>query len=130
MIHPLFRALVARPDLLADHGASYASLACAEASDALSRFRLRATLLALAAACLVLAVAFAGTAALLVAVIPLDEMPAAWVLGLVPLLPGVLALSLWWAQRSLPMRWDFPLLRQQAAVDRLLLEKLAEGEPS
>lgn len=125
-IHPLFKTLATRPELLAEHAGAYLQLASAEAVQAGSLLRTRLVLLASALICAGLGVMLAGVALLLLAVVPLDQMPAPWALALAPAVPLAAAGGLWWAQRRRELDLSFALLRQQVALDRSLLQQLAQ----
>ncbi len=124
ILHPLFRTLATRPELLAEHAGAYLELASAEASAAAVRLRVRAVLTVAAVACAALGVGLGGTALLLLAVVPTTQMPAPWALALAPAVPLLAALGMWAWQRHNRMDLSFSLLREQLALDRELLQKL------
>lgn len=127
MIHPLFKLLASRPELLAAHLGGYAALLGAEAQAALAATRRQALLLALSAAAGLLGLGLAGVAALLAASLPMASMPLPWLLWALPL--GLLlaaALGAWIAQQQ-AAAWTFVHLRQQAQADMALLR---EASPS
>lgn len=126
MLHPLFKTLVTKPELLAEHAGAYLELASAEAGEAVSSLRLRALLMAAAVACAAVGVMLGGTAILLLAVVPLDQMPAPWALAAAPAVPLAAAAAMWWAQRSRETDMSFTLLREQVALDQRLLQQLPE----
>lgn len=127
MIHPLVRLLVTRPDMLADHVGAYAELASAEAREAAAMLRARAIFMAAAAAFATLGLVLGGVALLLVAALPLQAMPAPWVLAALPL--GLLAVAgaCLLALRQKPIANSFALLRQQMAQDAALLREAGGG---
>jgi hypothetical protein len=126
----LVRLLVTRPEMLADHVGAYAELASAEAREAATTLRKRAILMAAAAALSTLGLMLGGVALLLVAALPLQNMPAPWVLAALPLallaLAGVCVLVL----RQKPIAKSFALLRQQMAQDAALLREAGGGAPT
>jgi hypothetical protein len=125
-LHPLFKTLATRPELLAEHAGAYVELASAEVVEAAERVRARATLMVGAVACGALGISLAGTAVMLAAVMPLQDMPAPWALALAPALPLAAAVVLWWAQRRHTLDLSFELLREQLALDRALMQQVAE----
>jgi hypothetical protein len=120
LLHPAFRLLIGRPELLAEHVGAYAELAAAEAGEAAAGLRLKAGLALAAVACAALGAVLAGTAVLLLAALPLQQMPAPWALALAPALPWLAALLLWLAQRRQVADLRFLALREQLAADRAL----------
>lgn len=123
MIHPLVRLLVTRPDMLADHFGAYAELASAEAREAAAMLRARAIFIAAAAVFGILGLLLGGVALLLVAAIPLEGMPAPWVLAALPLALLALAGACLMVLRQKPIAKSFALLRQQVAQDAALLRE-------
>ncbi|MBP6903493.1 MAG: hypothetical protein KBC73_25635 [Burkholderiaceae bacterium] len=123
MFHPLIRLLASQPQLAARHVGAYADLAAAQAADAAQGLRQR---LAWALAALAAAVGgslMAGTALLLLAVVPLNQMPAPWLLAAGPALPLGLALLCWLQMRRRPVAWSLQPLREQLAADLDLLDE-------
>lgn len=125
MIHPLFTRLVAQPGLFAEHAGAYAELAAAEAQQLGLRLKRQLVLALAGAICALLGVGLAGAAALLAAAVPVQTMPAPWVLWLVPAAPlavAVLCALLLWRMQSAPA---FALLRSQFTADAQLLTEVA-----
>jgi hypothetical protein len=125
-MHPAFKTLVSQPELLAEHAGAYAQLAAAEVGDVAARLRIKAALGAAAAACGALGLSLAGTALLLLAVVPLSDMPAPWALALAPGVPLFGAAGLWWAQRRRVLDLGMATLRGQIELDRALWRRLTE----
>lgn len=123
-LHPVFRTLASRPELLAEHAGAYVDLAAAEVDVAARQVRTRAALMAASLACGALGVGLAGTALLLLAVTPLQEMPAPWALLAAPAVPLGAALGLWWAQGRKSVDLHFSALREQVALDRQLWQQV------
>ena len=121
MFHPLIRLLATRPDLLADHLGGYAALVGAQASQAQTALRSRTLLLAVLAVTAALGLGLCGVALLLLAVVPLDNMPMPWLLAAAPALPLLAALGCWWALKQRPQAWSMDALRAQWAADAALL---------
>ncbi|MFO1327354.1 MAG: hypothetical protein U1F56_08340 [Rubrivivax sp.] len=126
LLHPVFRTLATRPELLAEHVGAYTELALAEAADAGAGLRRKLLLGAAAAASAALGVALAGGAALLAAAIPLATMPAPWALLAAPALPLAAAAVLFALQRRQPVDLGFRTLRGQLALDRVLWQQFSE----
>ena len=125
MIHPIFTRLVTQPGLFAEHAGAYAELAAAEALQLSTRLK-RQLLLALAAAlCALLGLGLTGVAALLAAALPLDTMPAPWVLLALPALPLAAAAACGFALWRMQSVAAFALLRSQFAADARLLQEVA-----
>lgn len=123
-LHPVFRTLASRPELLAEHAGAYVDLAAAEVDLAARQVRTRAALMAAALACGALGVGLAGTALLLLAVTPLQAMPAPWALAAAPAVPLAAALGLWWAQGRTAVDLRFASLQEQLALDRQLWQQV------
>ncbi|WP_173123529.1 phage holin family protein [Pseudaquabacterium terrae] len=123
MVHPMLKLLATQPELLAEHVAAYAELASAEASEAAQGLRQRTLLGGLAALLALLGLIFSGVAALLLAALPLREMPLPWVLLAVPAVPLIAALGCWLRMRTKPSTPKFVQLRQQVAADTALLRE-------
>jgi hypothetical protein len=121
MFHPLIRLLANRPDLLIHHAGAYAELAAVQAGAAAAELRSRAVLISAAVAALLLAVTLAGGALLLLAAIPLQAMPAPWLLAAAPATPLLLAAGLTLQLRRQPWAWSAQALREQFAADAELL---------
>ena len=124
MFHPLIRMLVSRPELLAQHLSGYAQLMTAQLGAAGALLQNRALLLAGLACGLLLGLSLAGVACLFAAALPLSDMPAPWLLIVVPALPLGLAAGCAWALRHQPQVWSSALLREQMALDAALLHKV------
>ncbi len=127
MIHPLFRTLATRPELLAEHLGAYAQLVSVEASETTAQLRMHALWavgIALGAA---LGTGLTGTALLLLAVVPVAQMPYPWLLLIVPLVPWLAALACWLKMRQHPLDYSFELLREQVALDAALLREASEA---
>lgn len=130
LIHPFFRTLACRPDLLADHAGAYAALAQAELGEALRRWRRRLLWLGVAAVLALLALVLGGVALLLMAALPVAQMPAAWVLAALPATLAALALGLvlwqWRSSRGQAV-FEAALWREQWAQDQALWQEAARS---
>ena len=126
MIHPAFIAFAKRPSLLLEHADAYTDLASAELDELVMRVKLRAMVATAAAVMVVLALFLGGTAGLLVAAIPLQDMPKPWLLWAIPLLVLLVGASLAWVARSMEKATPFATLRQQMAQDLATLKILDE----
>ncbi len=123
MFHPLIRLLATKPDLLADHLGGYVALVGAQASQAQTALVSRAALLAAVGGSLALGVGLGGVALLLLAVVPLGNMPLPWLLAAVPALPLLVAAGCWWTLQQRPQAWSMDALRTQWAADAALLRE-------
>jgi uncharacterized membrane protein YqjE len=126
MIHPLFTTLATRPQLLLEHLGAYAELAAVEAGQTVGLLRQRVLLGAIAAIGALLGLILAGGALLVLAAVPLQQMPMPWLLLLVPGLPLLLALLCWWRMRQHSFALSFELLRHQLEQDGALLREAGE----
>lgn len=123
MIHPLIGLVATRPELLSEHLGAYAQLATAESIEALAQLRRRSLWAAALFASLVLGLGLGGGALMLVAVVPLAEMPVPALLAAVAVTPWLAAgLCLFMMQGQPPSRL-FPLLRQQLQLDGVVLQE-------
>lgn len=127
LLHPAFRTLISQPGMLAEHVGAYGQLALAEAAEAVQGLQRKATLMAAAAACVALGGTLGGTAVLLLAVVPVADMPAPWALLAAPGLPLLAAAGLWLAQRRQTLDLRFSNVRQQLDADRALLQQLEQA---
>lgn len=123
MFHPIVQLLASRPDLLADHLAAYAPLVAAQAGEAASRWRRQALLVAGQVIGVIAAVGLGGGALLLLAVVPVAQMPMPWLLLVVPLVPLAAAALCALLQRGQATPGAFALLRQQLSADAELLRQ-------
>lgn len=127
MIHPLIRLLATRPEVLAEHFGAYAQLASAEAGEAAAQWRRQVLIITAMVLLLTLGLGLAGTALLLLAAVPVNGMPAPWLLATVPLAPLALALGCWIALQQRPAGRSFAQLREQVALDAALLHDAGEA---
>jgi len=125
MIHPLFRLIASQPQMLANHLEAYAKLVEQEVGTIATQWKRRALMLAIAAACSVLALIFTGVALLLWAAIPTSDMPAPWGLIAVPGVLIVAAVALVFAAKaSSTAAKAFEKVRQQLAADAAMLREV------
>lgn len=125
MLNPWLRLLATHPHRLVEHAEAYAGLAACEARTASAAWARRALLYGVAAAGLVLTAMLGGVALMLCAVVAPAQMPAPWVLLVVPAVPAGVALISWLMVRS---RSDAPMfadLRRQLQADVSMLREEA-----
>lgn len=122
-MHPLLQLLATQPQLLADHVELYAELIPSEVAEATASWKRRMMLHAAALACLVITAVLAGVALMLWAVIPVLQMPAAWALFVVPLLPAAMAVGLLISAQACSKVHAFNELRQQLKADMTMLRE-------
>jgi hypothetical protein len=123
MFHPVVQLLASRPDLLVDHLAAYAPLMAAQAGEATSHWRRQALLVAVQGVGVIAGVGLGGAALLLLAVVPVAQMPMPWLLVAVPLAPLAVAAVCALLQRWQPPHGAFALLREQLSADAELLRQ-------
>ena len=124
MPHPLLHLVASRPELLVEHAQGYVDLASAEVSAVSARWKRGALLSAAALCCLVAALVLVGVALMLWAAIPSVQMPAPWLLVVVPLPPLALALWCLLAARAPAAGGAFEQLRRQLNADMALLREV------
>lgn len=124
-MHPLFHLLATRPQLLADHAEAYAELVAVEVNHMSAAWMRLALLNTMALCSLSVALALAGVALMLWAVMPALPAQAPWVLIVVPLLPFAAAVGCLLAMRRGGQREAFDNLRQQVKADVLMLREVA-----
>jgi hypothetical protein len=127
-MHPLLALALLQPHLLIAHASACVELLAAEADVAAAHWRRQGLWMAVATGGLMLGAALAGTALLLWAALPTGTLPQPlllWLVPLVPLVPGLLALLA--ARRQPPPA--FALLRQQLVADLQLLQQATPGTP-
>lgn len=127
MIHPIFKLLVARPDLLAEHAGAYAQLAVAEAGELAQSLRARGLWLLAAGLAALLALGFSGVALMLAAALPAAQMPAPWGLWAVPGALWATALGCGLAARRCAVPQAMGQLRAQWAEDTRLLAEAGQS---
>lgn len=127
MLHPLFHLVATQPQLLGQHAQAYGELVGTELSAQASVWGRRALLTALALCLLGVTVVLAGVALMLWATL-VPEPRAAWVLLVVPSVPGVGAIACYLLarQRSAADAEAFAELRRQMQADLALLRELGE----
>jgi Kef-type K+ transport system membrane component KefB len=123
MLHPIFKTLVSRPDLLVDHVAAYAGLAAQEISATGQDFKARIVSLVLAALFGVIFVLLAGVS-IMVGVL---HGQFHWALAAVPGAALVVALAALLAGRRPSAQQRFALLRDQFATDMALIRDAGEA---
>lgn len=124
-MHPLLNLIATRPQLLTEHLQAYADLVADELPRVASGWKRRMILNALAAVGALAALLFAGTALMLWAALPSASMPAAWLLVVVPLLPGLVATACLLAARAGTRGAGDSELFQQLRADLALLRTAA-----
>ncbi len=123
MIHSLLALVATRPLLLAAHAEAYAALAAAELGEASAGWQRRLLLTAVALCGLTLAMAMAGVALLMWALLPEAAARVPWVLIAVPSLPLIAGLACLGAARKTVGRAAFVRLREQLQADLRMLRE-------
>ena len=124
-MHRLFHLLATRPQLLADHAEAYAELVAVEVNRMSATWTRLALLTAMALCSLSVALALAGVALMLWAVMPALPAQAPWVLIVVPLLPLAAAVGCLLAMQRVGQCEAFDNLRHQFKADVLMLREVA-----
>lgn len=117
MLPPLLKAVAREPELLLEHASAYAELAGAEAAVFGRGVKRRAVVSVVGVLAAAAALGLAGIAVLLVAAVPLAQMPhpeLLWIVPGIPALIAVLAVAAWIAE---PGEAPFDSLRRQIAHD-------------
>ena len=120
-------ALAVRPHLLAEHGQAYAQLVGEESALALAACRQQLLWRGGAALALLLGLTLAGMAGLLAAALPVADMPAAWLLVVIPLPPLVVG-AVCWLKAGAIVAPGFARLREQLRADGDLLQAVLAHE--
>lgn len=121
MFHPLIRLLASKPHLVAHHLGGYVELASAQAQEVARAMQSRLVWSAAAMTGLGAGALLAGVALLIAAAVPLDGMPAPWLLVAVPAVPLLLGVFCWAQARQRPVAWSLDIMREQLAADAALL---------
>lgn len=124
-MHPLFHLITRQPQLLADHAQAYAELVAAEIPRVSAAWKRSALLNAAALFGVTVALALAGVALMLWAVLPEASMRAPWALLVVPLVPLTVALVCMLAAQRGGERAAFDELRLQVQADIGMLREAA-----
>ena len=126
LVHPFFRTAVSQPELLADHASAYAGLAAVEMATVMKQWQLKLTLQALALGLGVIGVGLLGMATMWLGARGAADMPAPWVLAVVPggFLAAAAGLAVW--QSCLRATPDLTALREQWALDQALWHEAAQ----
>ncbi|MEP6872811.1 MAG: hypothetical protein ABI887_00440 [Burkholderiales bacterium] len=113
--------------MLADHVEAYAALVNEELGDAVSVWKQRVLLSAIALGLLAVGAMLGGVALMLWAVMPTPNVRAAWALVIVPAVPIVVSLlCLLACRREMPSA--FADVKQQLAVDFTMLREVGSSE--
>lgn len=125
MIHPLFRLIASRPQMLADHVEAYSDLVAQEVDALADGWKRRALLTVVAGVSVALALVFAGIAIMLWAVVPVDSMHSPWVLVSVPAVPLLITLGCWFGLKRTVTTKGFKTVREQFAADVAMLREVS-----
>jgi len=125
MIHPLFRLIASRPQMLADHVEAYSDLVAQEVDLLAAGWKQRALLAALAFVTVGVALILAGVAAMLWAVVPLEQIRAPWALLVVPAVPALVCIGCWLGLRQTVTAQGFKTVREQFAADVAMLREVS-----
>lgn len=120
---PLLRVLTSEPDTLVEHAAAYADLASDEFQQLQAHWAQRLLWLAIAVVAGLASLILGGVALMLWAALPTIETGRAWLLWLVPLVPGLMASFSLLAARRIDARPAFGNLRAQLREDMALVRE-------
>ena len=120
---PLLRVLASEPDALVEHAAAYADLASDEFQALQAHWVQRLLWLAIAAVAGVAALILGGVALMLWAALPAIDTGRAWLLWVVPLVPGLVAVVGVLAARRIDERPAFGNLRAQLREDMAMVRE-------
>lgn len=125
-MHPLFGLIASQPHRLLEHADAYAALAKLELRSASGAWRARALLHAVGIGAVLLALLLGGVALLLMALMPVAQMHAPWLLWAVPAAPALVAAAclLW-----IGLRKDSPAFEHLQRQVRADLAMLREASP-
>lgn len=127
MIHPLIKLLATQPELLAGHLGAYAELAGAEVSDVAGSVKRKLVLTLSMVASAALGLGLTAIALMMVAVVPVVQMPAPWLLVSVPVASWVAAGWCWWRLHQAHPIEAFGALREQMALDAAMLKQVQQS---
>jgi hypothetical protein len=122
-MHPLFRLLADRPQLLAEHADAYAALIADEVPRISAAWQRSALFYALALGSGLVGLVLVGVAAMLWAAVPALPPHAPWMLVAAPAVPLVAALACAVAARSGRAVQAIEHLREQVRADIALLRQ-------
>ena len=127
MVHPLFRLITTRPQLLAEHVSAYPDLLAEELTSTAGLLKRRLMLQFVALAAAAVGVVLAGVALMLWAALPEGSLRQPWLLLLVPALP--LAIAVWASATggALPTSDLLVTFRRQLAADTAMLRQAGES---
>lgn len=125
MIHPLFRLIASRPQMLADHVEAYSDLVAQEVDTLAAGWKQRALLGAVAGVSGGVALILGGVALMLWATLPVESMRAPWALAAVPGVPLLIAIGCWIGLQRTVTTQGFKTVREQFAADVAMLREVS-----
>lgn len=120
---PLLRVLASEPDALVEHAAAYADLASDELQELQAHWVRRLLWLAVAAVAGLAALLLGGVALMLWAALPAIDAGSVWLLWVVPLVPGLVAVFGVFTARRIDARPAFGNLRAQLREDMAMVRE-------
>lgn len=120
---PLLRVLASEPDTLVEHAAAYADLASDELQELQAHWVRRLLWLAVAAVAGLAALLLGGVALMLWAALPEIDAGRVWLLWVVPLIPGLVAVFGVLTARRIDARPAFGNLRAQLREDMAMVRE-------
>jgi uncharacterized membrane protein YqjE len=125
LIHPLFRLIASRPQMIADHVEAYSALIAEEVGAATSGWKRRLVLGAVGLCCAGVALVLGGVALMLWACLPIDDMRAPWALLAVPGVPALGAIGCYIGLRTAATGNGFKAIREQLSADAAMLREVS-----
>lgn len=127
-MHSLLAQMAMRPGLFVEHAAAYAELAGSELGSTRQQWQRKAVAAAVSLVAACMSLFLAGTAAMLAAALPVDQMPAPWLLIAIPAFAAaVAAVGALILMRQAPAAAPFAVLREQVAQDLELFERAGQA---
>ena len=123
MIHPVFRLIATRPQLLADHLEAYAEMVTDELGQAAGRWKQSVLLHAIAICSVGMAGVLGGVALMFWAVTPAANIQAPWALFAAPALPVLIAVGCIVAARAGTSRRPLAEVATQVRADMAMFRE-------
>lgn len=125
MIHPLLRLIATEPQILGDHVEAYAELVGDEVKKTGAAWGSRIALYLAALGFASVTLVLVGVALMFWAAIPVNGMPMAWLLIVVPATTAVAALACYLLARRNPIENAFDNVKKQLNADMAMLREVS-----
>jgi hypothetical protein len=117
MIHPVFRLIARRPQLVAEHAQAYVALLSEQVGEVADSLKKRAVLAVAGLVALLVGLVLAGVAFMLWGATPDGSMRAPWALFVGPLLPLGAGIGCLLAAKGMEMTSPLEKVREQINAD-------------